>query len=57
MSYDLLQFKEQRIKALIENKTVLEQRIQELETYIYELCDKDCPLEYKKIVQQDVFNG
>jgi len=57
MGYDLLQYKEARISAFIDNKAKLEKRIAELETYIYELCDKDCPKDYKKIVQKDVFYG
>jgi uncharacterized protein YutD len=57
MGYDLLQYKEARILAFIDDKAKLEKRISELETYIYELCDKDCPKDYKKIVQQDVFYG
>ncbi len=48
MSYDLLQYKEARILAFIDDKAKLEKRIAELETYIYELCDKDCPKDYKK---------
>tara|TARA_R110000772_G_scaffold97563_2_gene196883 strand:+ start:788 stop:970 length:183 start_codon:yes stop_codon:yes gene_type:complete len=57
MSYDLLNYKEARIDALLRRINVLELENEKITTYIFELCDKDCPSEYKKIIQNDVFNG
>lgn len=55
--YNLMSFKEARIDALLRELAKKNQRIQQLETYIFELCDKDCPNEYKHVVQQEVFNS
>lgn len=52
-----MSFKEARIEALLNELNKKNQRIQQLETYIFELCDKDCPNEYKHVVQQEVFNN
>jgi hypothetical protein len=57
MSHDLLSYKEARIEALLQKIKDLELENEKLATYIYELCDKDCPNDYKKIVKQDVFKG
>lgn len=56
MMYDLLNYKEARILALLDHIAKLEAEAEKLTTYIYELCDKDCPDEYKNIVKQDVFH-
>ena len=57
MMYDLLNYKEARILALLDHIAKLEAEAEKLTTYIYELCDKDCPQEYKDIVKQDVFHA
>lgn len=57
MSHDLLSYKEARIEALHAENQKLNLQIEKLATYIYELCDKDCPEEYKIIVKKDVFQG
>lgn len=54
--HNLMSFKEARIEALLNELNKKNKRIQQLETYIFELCDKDCPNEYKYVVQQEVFN-
>ena len=53
--YDLLTFKEMRIEAMADALAEKDKRISELETYIFELCDKDCPSEYKMIVKNQVY--
>jgi len=55
--YNLMSFKEARIEALLNELNKKNQRIQQLETYIFELCDKDCPETYKHVVQQEVFSN
>lgn len=57
MSHNLLSYKEARIEALLQRNKELELENEKLTTYIFELCDKDCPKEYKQIVQSDVFQG
>ena len=57
MSHDLLSYKEARIEALLKEINRLELENEKLTTYVFELCDKDCPAEYKKIVKVDVFKG
>ncbi len=44
-----------RVQALLDELNRKEKRIQELETYIFELCDKDCPAEYKHVIKTVVF--
>ena len=43
MMYDLLNYKEARILALLDHIKKLEAENEKLTTYIFELCDKDCP--------------
>ena len=57
MSHDLLSYKEARIEALLNEINRLELENEKLTTYVFELCDKECPDEYKKIVKIDVFKG
>jgi len=55
--YDLLTFKDMRIEAMADAMSEKDKRISELETYIFELCDKDCPFDYKLVVKGQVFGG
>jgi len=55
MSHNLLSYKEARIAALLDEVNRLNLENEKLTTFIFELCDKDCPDEYKKVVQSDVF--
>jgi len=57
MSYDLLSFKEARIEAMTDAIAERDKRISELETYIFELCDRDCPEEYKIVVKHQVWDS
>ena len=52
-----MSFKEARIEALLNELNKKNKRIQQLETFIFELCDDDCPKEYKHVVQQEVFSS
>ena len=45
-----------RVQALLNELNKKDKRIQQLETYIFELCDRDCPEEYKYVIKQQVFN-
>jgi len=55
MSHDLLTYKEARIEALLNENKKLQLENEKLTTYIFELCDKSCPEDYKQVVQSDVF--
>jgi uncharacterized protein YutD len=52
---DLFDLKNRQINDLQERLCASQNRITQLETYIFELCDKDCPKEYKHVVKQEVF--
>ena len=51
---DLVDYKNYRIDALQKKVFELERKTSTLETYIFELTDKDCPEEYKNIVKHEL---
>jgi len=53
---DLVDYKNMQIDALQKELFKATQKITNLETFIFELCDKDCPSAYKDIVKKDVFD-
>tara|TARA_R110002049_G_scaffold182414_3_gene350184 strand:+ start:1043 stop:1210 length:168 start_codon:yes stop_codon:yes gene_type:complete len=53
--HDLLSYKEARIVALLNKIKEQDEERERLTTFIYELCDKDCPIDYKNVVKQEVF--
>lgn len=53
--YDLFSYYVKKIQGLMDEIAVLKKRIVELETYVFELIDKDCPEEYKHVVKTEVF--
>jgi len=53
---DLIDFNSFRMKALEEKIKQLEIYVHTLETYCFELADKDCPIEYKKIIINEIYN-
>lgn len=54
---DLNDFKNQQIKALQLEVCSMKEYISQLETYIFELTDNECPNQYKNIVRQEVFGN
>jgi uncharacterized protein YutD len=54
---DLFDLKNRQIDELQEKLCVAQNRIIQLETYIFELCDNDCPKDYKHVVKQVVFKS
>lgn len=54
--YDLMSYLQARVQALLNELNKKDKRIQELETYIFELCDRDCPEEYKYVIKKQVFD-
>jgi uncharacterized protein YutD len=53
--YDLMSYLQARVEALLNEINKKDKKIQELETYIFELCDRDCPDEYKHVIKNVVF--
>ena len=53
--YDLLSYKEQRIEALQNEVAKLRINEERLTTYIFEMLDKDCPEDYKRIIKKELF--
>jgi len=51
---DLVDFKNYQIEALQSKVFEQERKLSILETYIFELIDKDCPEEYKSIVKNEL---
>ena len=52
---DLITFKNLQIEALQDSIAQSDKYIQQLETYIFELTDKDSPEEYKTVIRNEVF--
>jgi hypothetical protein len=52
---ELLRFKNLRIEALVKELSKSDKRILDLETFIFELCDKDCPKAYKQVVITELY--
>jgi uncharacterized protein YutD len=52
---DLITLKNQQIERLQSELCDASQKIIQLETYVFELCDDSCPKAYKKVIKQEVF--
>jgi len=53
---DLYSFKNMQIDALQRELFKANKKITNLETFIFELCDEDCPVAYKDVVKKEVLN-
>lgn len=51
MSYDVNAYYMSKLKAVMDDNAEKENYILELETYVFELCDRDCPDEYRDVVK------
>jgi hypothetical protein len=51
----LLEFNNYRIEALVKELSKSDKRILELETFIFELCDRDCPEAYKQVIRTELY--
>ena len=47
---DLVEFKNAQISSLQKELTKSRERNIQLETWVFELCDRDCPDEYKEVI-------
>ena len=52
-----MSFKEARIEALLNELNRKNVRIQQLETFIFELINDECPDWYKDVVKKEVFDS
>jgi hypothetical protein len=52
---DLITLKNSQIEELQAQLGKANSKITQLETYIFELCDKKCPEAYKEVIQSEVF--
>ena len=52
--YDLSSYFTMRITALESKNADYKKEIDRLTTFIYEVCDPDCPDEYKGIVRKEI---
>ena len=50
-----MSFKEARIEALLNELNKKNKRIQQLETFVFELATDECPDWYKKVIKKEVF--
>lgn len=55
--YNLMSFKEARIEALLNELNKKNKRIQQLETFVFELINDECPDWYKDVVKKEVFDN
>jgi hypothetical protein len=53
--YDLMSFKDARIEALLNELNKKSKRIQQLETFVFELISDECPEWYKEVIKKEVF--
>jgi hypothetical protein len=54
---DLMTLKNAQIEALQDLVASQDKYIMQLETYVYELTDKDSPEEYKTVIRNEIFNS
>jgi uncharacterized coiled-coil protein SlyX len=54
---ELTRFQEQRIEALHNNVCELQNKVDQLKTFIIELTDSDCPAQYKNVVLSEITNN
>jgi hypothetical protein len=54
---ELTRFQQQRIEALHNNVCELQNKIDQLKTFIIELTDSDCPEQYKNVILSEITNN
>jgi len=54
---DVIEYQRIRILALMSEVDRLKKVEQELSQYILELCDSDCPTEYKRIIKKEILTN
>ena len=54
---ELTLFQQQRIEALHNNVCELQNKVDQLKTFIIELTDSDCPEQYKNVILSEITNN
>lgn len=54
---ELTRFQEQRIESLHNNVCELQNKVDQLKTFIIELTDSDCPEQYKNVILSEITNN
>lgn len=54
--YNLLSYKEARIEALLNELKNKDVKIEQLQTFIFELISDECPDWYKEVIKKEVFS-
>ena len=54
---ELTRFQQQRIEALHNNVCELQNKVDQLKTFIIELTDSDCPEQYKNVILSEITNN
>lgn len=52
--YDLSSYLKLRIEALQSRNAKLEYEVDRLRTFLFEVTDADCPVEYKDVVRKEI---
>ena len=52
---DLIDYQRFQVEALQRKVCELESKLNEVKTYVFELCEDDCPEEYKTIIKQQLY--
>lgn len=53
----LLEYKDARIEALLERISQLEAENDRVTGFALDLCDEECPNEYKNVVKREIFGA
>lgn len=54
--YDLVSYLNFRIEALENANLELRNKEVELTTYLFEILEKDCPEDYKRVIRSEIFD-
>lgn len=54
---ELIEFQRLRILALMNEVDRLKKVEQQLKEYILEVCDKDCPNDYKRVIRKEIISN
>ena len=52
---DLIDYQRFQVEALQKKVCELESKLNEAKTYVFELCEDNCPNEYKTIIKQQLY--
>ena len=52
---DLIEYQRFQVEALQRSVCKLETTLNEVKAHIFELCDEDCPNEYKRVIKQKIY--